>query len=1049
MPIEKNKNNNNNIHNKIIFFQNIIQSTSLYIKQNKATHILNMSDVNNCMDILSNINNKVIDLINKNITNNDEIVNTLQTINNDLSCLIKIYGTTHLEDLLRICFGTDNLIKNENEIHKYELLNKFFHPISYKVITNKSEPFNNNSEITIVKLNNLDCFDIPINIKQFHLKINGIQLYVHNSSSNKSILINGFVDDVVLDFLNNEYILFKRKQILQNLPNEPMFKRTSFNNFVSSLTLKDYLIHTYTEIYNKYIGYLTQLNILKQKPISQIVKEFITNDLFSKRLTLIQLLITSDNYENQYLAYLLYDILSNDTTSTNIDTHEQTILFNNFSWSLQKYFRHAMKNTIKYTNKLSNFDIHQIPLEQQICLLNTTDIIKEKAMLKLKEVKAKSEDSGSKARQYLDALLRIPFNIYKKEPILNLMVNIQHNFYNIKKFYNLDIQLKTKYTSIEILKYINQLECTLNEKSVLFENTNNLQNIITNCEKTKLINNVIILNNFIIINNINYNTIKYSNKNKNELNKLIHNVIEHIKITTPNLLKNIYDLFNETPNKNNEIIKLKSNLNEIKEYICNIKCILDKSVHGHDDAKKQIERIICQWINGEQDGHCFGFEGPPGVGKTSLAKMGISNCLKDENGINRPFAMIQIGGDSNGSTLQGHNYTYVGSTWGSIVQILIDKKCMNPIIFIDEIDKISKTESGKEIIGILTHLLDTTQNDCFQDKYFTGINLDLSKVLFILSYNDSNAIDKILLDRVHRIKFSNLSLEDKIIISKTFILPDICIKMGLEDVIYFNDNVIKFIIEEYTCEPGVRKLKEIFFEIIGEININLLKDDYINITLPINITRQDITNNYFKNKDEIHHKKIHNESKIGTINGLWANSVGKGGTLPIQAKFFPSDNFLNLKLTGSQGDIMKESMNVALTMAWDLTDDSIKDYIRNKYKDYGVHIHCPDCSTPKDGPSALSTITIVIYSIFNSKKIKNYIGITGEMTMDGDITEIGGLELKILGGINAGIKEFIFPNENIKDYNKFINKYKDTELVRGILFHPVNNIYEIIKIIFE
>ena len=160
-------------------------------------------------------------------------------------------------------------------------------------------------------------------------------------------------------------------------------------------------------------------------------------------------------------------------------------------------------------------------------------------------------------------------------------------------------------------------------------------------------------------------------------------------------------------------------------------------------------------------------------------------------------------------------------------------------------------------------------------------------------------------------------------------------------------------------------------------------------------------------------------------------------------------HFLNLKLTGSQGDIMKESMNVALTMAWDLTNDSIKDYIRNKYKDYGVHIHCPDCSTPKDGPSALSTITIVIYSIFNSKKIKNYIGITGEMTMDGDITQIGGLELKILGGINAGIKEFIFPNENIKDYNKFINKYKDTELVRGILFHPVNNIYEIIKIIFE
>ena len=146
-------------------------------------------------------------------------------------------------------------------------------------------------------------------------------------------------------------------------------------------------------------------------------------------------------------------------------------------------------------------------------------------------------------------------------------------------------------------------------------------------------------------------------------------------------------------------------------------------------------------------GYAFGFEGPPGTGKTTLAKRGISKCLIDYEGNTRPFAFIALGGSSNGSTLEGHNYTYVGSTYGRIVDILMETKCMNPIIYIDELDKISKTEHGKEIVGILTHLTDTTQNDTWCDKYFSGVKLDLSRVLFIFSYNDPSLIDKILLDR--------------------------------------------------------------------------------------------------------------------------------------------------------------------------------------------------------------------------------------------------------------------------------------------------------------
>jgi ATP-dependent Lon protease len=180
-----------------------------------------------------------------------------------------------------------------------------------------------------------------------------------------------------------------------------------------------------------------------------------------------------------------------------------------------------------------------------------------------------------------------------------------------------------------------------------------------------------------------------------------------------------------------ELQKSKHIANEFKCDLDNIVGILDESIYGHESAKNQILKIIGQWMNGEQSGYCFGFEGSPGVGKTSLAKRGLAKCLRSESGDSRPFSFIALGGSCNGSTLEGHSYTYVNSTWGRIVDILMDSKCMNPIIYIDELDKVSKTEHGKEIIGILMHLIDTTQNSGFQDKYFSGIDIDLSKALFI------------------------------------------------------------------------------------------------------------------------------------------------------------------------------------------------------------------------------------------------------------------------------------------------------------------------------
>ena len=263
--------------------------------------------------------------------------------------------------------------------------------------------------------------------------------------------------------------------------------------------------------------------------------------------------------------------------------------------------------------------------------------------------------------------------------------------------------------------------------------------------------------------------------------------------------------------------------------------------------------------------------------------------------------------------------------------------------------------------------------------------------------------------------------------------------------------VLKFIIENYTYESGVRKLKEILFEIISEINLEILSHTRIK-EIPITITINDIKFKYLKEKIEIIHKKIHDEPRIGIMNGLWANSLGMGGIIPIECFYWPSNNFMDLKLTGMQGDVMKESMNVAKTLAWKLTNKSIQKKLTtnfDKTKLQGIHIHCPEGAIPKDGPSAGTGITIAIYSLFNNKKIKNNIAITGEINLQGRVSAIGGLELKILGGIRAGIKTFIYPSDNKKDYDTIIEKYKHKKVIPSdVRFINVTNIKQVLDIVF-
>jgi ATP-dependent Lon protease len=1075
------------IKDKIERIQRIIQNTISALNLSIVVEIITNSELMLCTNSLVECFEKSVQLVNAVDTTSDETteqvsryIEELQSVIDKLSVVLCGYGTLSIDDILFVSFGADYgtgipLPKSVEEsehmkkvMAKRELILQHIRPIGYKTIhwkNTKTGGTNSSlfgSPLCVNKITEetlaielaapYECFDIDLNSKPIYTKIYGVRVVIHCAHTQKTLIIQGIVDDIVLDCVQNAYVNERKRTILGGCPSSETFDAKLMERIRDTLSLKDILVFGDGDIYKKHIAIFSDVNFIRYNKLNAVIKKFLDMDLYSQRQMLMNLLIYNQEDEIQYITYLLYDLITTKSTGTSsIDSFDQQIIYDSFPWRVKQYFKDTMKNTLKFTKDMTTkYDISRISLEQQIYVMKVPEQVREKAMVKLKEIKGKGDDTGAKAKQYLEGLLKIPFGVYREEEILKKVRSINSEYIALltkssvnNSWLSISSPLKQKYTVLEMMHSVRHIRSMIDTQvraSLVSDAAwNTGKQVNTGYQKMLELTSK-------------------SKKLHGTKEAKIQALREFSESCSSADVVAMYDAIGNSCS----MMTLCRTTQEIETAICalnggldTVTQVLDESIYGHEHAKNQILKIIGQWMSGEQTGYCFGFEGSPGIGKTSLAKKGLAHCLKDEHGVSRPFAFIALGGSCNGSTLEGHSYTYVNSTWGRIVDVLMDSKCMNPIIYIDELDKVSKTEHGKEIIGILMHLIDTTQNTGFQDKYFSGIDIDLSKVLFIFSYNDPAQIDSILLDRIHRIRFDNLSLDDKVVIVRKYILPEINRKMGMDGCVEMSDEIIEFMIEHYTMESGVRKLKEVMFDLFGEINIAMLRSGgSVNtnaMDLPIVLTEQLLVKRYLSKYTPVKEKKIHERAECGVINGLWANALGHGGIIPIQVSFFPTTTFLELKLTGQQGDVMKESMNVAKSLAWSLlTTEEKEAFIKmcETTKTQGLHIHCPEGAVPKDGPSAGAAITLSIYSLLAKRAIHNNVAITGETNLQGQITEIGGLQHKILGGIRAGIKTFLYPVSNQLDFDKFMEKYGDKSYIQSTQFVPVDKIEQTFEHIF-
>ena len=410
------------------------------------------------------------------------------------------------------------------------------------------------------------------------------------------------------------------------------------------------------------------------------------------------------------------------------------------------------------------------------------------------------------------------------------------------------------------------------------------------------------------------------------------------------------------------------------------------------------------------------FAGPPGVGKTSLANS-IAKALK------RELVRVALGGLEDVNELRGHRRTYIGAMPGRIVQGLIEAKQMNPVVVLDEIDKVGRSFRG-DPTAVLLEILDPEQNNKFRD-YYLNFNIDLSKVVFVATANDVSAIPPALRDRMEFIELSSYTPQEKFEIAKKYLIPQELKKHGLKpSEVTLGKDVLSLIISDYTRESGVRNLRRRLADIFRKAAKRLLEGEAQKIT----VTTKNLNEFLEKKVFEIEHAD--KKPQIGQVNGLAWTSVG-GDVLKIEAIRIQGKG--GLQITGSLGDVMKESAYIAFSLVKVLIDakkikvptkiipslpDDFKDGVKKEpspsevYCRYDLHIHVPEGATPKDGPSAGITMVTAIASILTDTKVRSDVAMTGEITLSGRVLPIGGLKEKLIAAHKAGIKTALIPRKN-------------------------------------